>query len=104
MMYDKWRIGESHINALRAVLEIPAAFLISFVVTADELAQRLVRDALALDQPVAPPVERKPAVDSGDLRPLGHGLGGAGSPAAGTFARGQHGRDRARCLAACARA
>ena len=59
-------------HALRAILKIPAARIVMRVVAADKRLQCVVADGLALDQPVAAPVQREPAVNGGHVRPLGH--------------------------------
>src|SRR6188508_1198267 len=52
VVHHERRIGEPHVDALRAVLEEPASLRVGGIVARDELAQRDVADALALDQPV----------------------------------------------------
>src|SRR5688572_22218057 len=71
IVHDERRIGEPDVDALRAILEEPAAACVGGVIARNELAQRDVADALALDQPVAAAVEIQPAIDGGNVRPLG---------------------------------
>ena len=68
------RVIERNEHALRTILEKPAAALVVLVVAPDKIGDDRIRDALALDQPVAAPVERQPAIDGRDIRPLGHSL------------------------------
>src|SRR5688572_23177138 len=70
VVHDQRRVGKGHEDALRAVLEEPAPARVRGVVARDEFAQGPVADALALDQPVAAPVEVEPAVDRRDVGPL----------------------------------
>src|SRR5262245_5019863 len=66
------RVLEVHEHALRAVLEVPAAALVAGVVAADELGDKRIGAALALQQPLPAPVEPQPPIDSGYAGPLGH--------------------------------
>ena len=66
------RVGELHEDALRPVLEEPSAAVVVSVVAGDELGDRRVADALALDRPAAATVQRKPAVDCRYVGPLGN--------------------------------
>src|SRR5258708_11392546 len=85
--HDEGRIHEPHVDALRSVLEEPAAPRVRLVVAADEFPQRRVADPLerlsrarAPDQPVAAAVKREPAVDRRNIRPLGDAAGGTLRP------------------------
>src|ERR1051325_11789352 len=60
--HDKRGVGERDIDALRAILEVPAARAVRLVIAPDEFAQRGVGNALALYAPVAAPIERQPPV------------------------------------------
>jgi hypothetical protein len=53
VMHDERRIREAHVDALRAVLEVPAAGAVGVIVACNELAQGRIGNAFAFDQPVA---------------------------------------------------
>src|SRR6266852_1290794 len=68
MAYHQRRVGEAHVDALRSVLEEPAALRVASVVARDELLERPVADSLPLDTPVSASVELEPAVDRRHVR------------------------------------
>src|SRR6266705_3514811 len=71
------RVIDRDEHPLRAVLEIPAPFGVGRVVSADEIGERRIADALeavrhGFDEPAAAPVEPQPAVHRRHVRPLQH--------------------------------
>src|SRR5690625_1416257 len=72
-MQDPRGISQACIDSLRAVLEKPAALVISSVIAADESLQSGVLDRLLPQKPFTAPTQAEPTVECRHIRPFGHG-------------------------------